>query len=186
MGSQTNHNAAYLFSVDGLTPWEKLRVIRNFLTQHKQSLAMAKLNIERTKYELSELDDSKESWFKKEEYKIYEPESLDVIVKCESEITFLEELEQKLIVLTEPTRIEDKTDEEMYEINYYDELTAIIVRKAHCDMIAGNAVSPAVMEEVLRCPPAMKILGEQNLLNLEDLKKLTQIENNIVLTLTEK
>ncbi len=186
MASQTNHNAAYFFSVDGLTPWEKLRVIRNFLTQHKQNVAIARVSVEESDYKLEQLDDSKDSYFIREKAKLGRPETMDAITKCDAEIKFLEDLVGKLVDLTEPTRIEGKTDEEMYEINYYDELTAIIVRKAHCDVLASGRISPNVMQDVLRCPPAMKMLGDQNILNLPEVTALTQIENNIVLTLTEK
>ena len=36
--SQQNHNASYLFEIDGLTTWERLRVVRNFLEDRAWNL----------------------------------------------------------------------------------------------------------------------------------------------------
>jgi len=176
MASQTNHNAAYLYSVDGLTPWDKLRNIRNFLTQHKQNLAMAELGVEKHEYMLSKLGDSTEDSFRRREATILQGEADDARKKCKDEIAFLEKLEQELITITEPTRIKGKTDDEMYEINYYNELATMIVRKAHCDIISGGNISPNVLAEVIRCKPALEILSAQGVLQLEAVNTLTQYD----------
>lgn len=42
--SQVNHNWSYITEVDGNTVWERLRIIRNFLTERRKALALAELN----------------------------------------------------------------------------------------------------------------------------------------------
>jgi len=172
MGSQTNHNAAYLYSVDGLTPWEKLRVIRNFLTQHQQNLKLSELNFEKATYKISQLDDSILSDFKRREFEITKAESLDVNQKCRNEIKFLIDLEKQLVQLTEPTRLEGKSDDEMYEINYYNELSTHIVRNCHADILTQGVISSNNMKELLRCPPALQVLSDQGILNLPEVNAL--------------
>ena len=41
--SRQNHNAQYIYDLEGETVWEKLRVVRNQLEQKKLALALAEL-----------------------------------------------------------------------------------------------------------------------------------------------
>ena len=41
--SQQNHNVNYLYTVDGITVWERLRVTRNFLLDRQTALKIAGL-----------------------------------------------------------------------------------------------------------------------------------------------
>ena len=53
--SQMNRNAAYVYDVDGLTVWEKLRVIRGFLLDRQTELKLSKLKHEDTKKKMLKL-----------------------------------------------------------------------------------------------------------------------------------
>lgn len=41
--SQVNHNYSYVFEIDGHTPWERLRVVRNFMSDRRKALALTEL-----------------------------------------------------------------------------------------------------------------------------------------------
>ena len=159
-----NHNASYIFEIDGITVWERLRCVRNFLSQNRTALETARLGEDKRSHELLQLTDSPEDMFRKRELNIGHEDHLALIKRCEDEISFLESLEKELAELAEKTRIPGKTDEEMYEENFYSEIIARNVRKAHCDLISHGQVTPITMDVLLRCPPALKILSNQNLL----------------------
>lgn len=173
MASQVNHNAAYEFVVDGITVWDRLRVIRTFISSNKMNVEMAKLGMEEEEYKLSKLDDTKESDFIRRRHDITKVEALDAIKKAEDELKFLYKLEKDLVEKAEPTRIKGKTDDEMYEINYYHELTAKYVRKAHSEIIAIGHLTPATVELLMQCPSAMTELVSQDILNGNQILKLT-------------
>ena len=86
------------------------------------------------------------------EAEIYSEQSLDLLDDCRNEIAFLEELEAKLAIEAEKTRIKGKTDKEMYEINYYEELIQIHTLQAQSEMMATGHVSPDTMKTLLRNP----------------------------------
>ena len=179
MASQTNHNASYLFAVDGITVWERLRVIRNFKTMLTQNLALAELSIEEQDYKLEQITGvDKPSEFKRRKIIIMRGESLDAIQKCKDELKFLLSLESELVVRTEPSRVEGKTDAEMYEINYYHEMTCRNVRKALSDVISTGRLSPETIELLWRCPPAVEILAEQGITLKEEIQKFTLTNQN--------
>ena len=46
--SRVNHNAQYIYDLEGETVWEKLRVIRNQLSQRKLAYKLAELNKEKS------------------------------------------------------------------------------------------------------------------------------------------
>lgn len=62
--SQVNHNYSYVFEIDGHTPWERLRVVRNFITDRRKALALAELAQTSTKnkrsYQLTDVIDRHE------------------------------------------------------------------------------------------------------------------------------
>lgn len=106
-----NRNAAYVYDVDGLTTWEKLRVIRGFLLDRQTELKLSKLRYEDTKKKMLELDEDN---LDRIEFFIRESFMLDIIDDCEREVKFLEEYEKQLAEEAEKTRIEGKSDKDMY------------------------------------------------------------------------
>lgn len=176
MASQLNHNAAYLYAVEGITVWERLRVIRNFLEDRRLAYNLALLNKEKTEYEISQLTDSIEDSFKLREIELYKPQSEDGIKKCKDEIQFLEELEKQLIEKAEPLRVTGKTDDEMYEINFYNETIVRLVRKAHGEIISIGRISPETLENLFKCPPALEVLHTQGIIDYE---QIVSLENQV-------
>jgi len=167
-----NHNASYIFEIDGITVWERLRCIRNFLLSNQTALSNATLSQEKLDYELSNLTDSKEDYFRRKEIEISRMEFDRAFDRLKDEVKFLTEMEKELTTLAEETRIEGKTDEEMYELNFYNEIIARNVRKAHCEFASGGRISADTMGQLIRCPPALRILGEQNVLSYDNITLL--------------
>lgn len=170
--SQMNHNANYLTSVDGITVWERLRVIRNFLNDRKIALALAELNLEKSDKKL--LDETLD-YYEKKELELYMPQSIQVIADAKAEIAFLEKLEKELATLAETTRIEGKTDEEMYELNYFEELIQIQLLEVQSEMMAQGCISANTMKTLIKNPFSMKRAIEVGLLSKEagDIAKLS-------------
>lgn len=143
--AQMNRDASYITVVDGLTPWEKLRNIRSFLSERRLALGTIKI---KAKYDdLSKLTDKE-----KELRELYNEQSKGLLIDAENEINFLENLEKELIKITEPTRISGKNDREMYEINYYEELIQMHLIDIKADVISQGRVSPGTMKVLLRNP----------------------------------
>lgn len=46
--SQVNHNYSYVYEIDGNTPWERLRIVRNFITDRTKALALAEQTLATT------------------------------------------------------------------------------------------------------------------------------------------
>ena len=177
--SQQNHNASYLFEIDGLTTWERLRVVRNFLEDREIALALAELPSDDTK-ELSKRELA--------EAKIYAKQKVKNIQNAIDEIKFLKEFESTLIVLAEQTRVAGKTDEEMYELNYFEELIERQLLKVKSEIMSLGHVTPATFEMLMKSPPTMDIvvklgiLSEQVVLMVDNGRSLSSIyspEENI-------
>lgn len=147
--AQLNRNASYFFVVDGLTPWEKLRSIRNFLKDRKLALSINELGIEK----MESMD--KDSWEYREWF-LHKPELDENLQECREEIEFLEKMEAELIKITEPTRINGKTDKEMYEINYFRELAEITVHSVQAEIVADGRISKDSVKSLLRNPFALQ------------------------------
>jgi len=161
--SRVNHNAQYIYEIDGETIWEKLRVIRNMLNDRKRSLALANLNKEEM------LLKDKNSF----EYKKYliDKEHQDELIKdCENEIEFLTEFESYLAKEAEKTRIPGKTDDEMYEINFYLELQTRLVRRAQAQIISHGRIEVETLQRILKNPSALKVCIDTGLLSAEVFK----------------
>lgn len=167
--SQVNHNYSYIFEVDGHTVWERLRIIRNFLTERRKALALAELNQSNTEEKISrftgriafteaQLDEhsgleGELSYFELEEklhalkYEraqlVIETSDLpDLTQDCRDEIDFLETFEARLMVEAEKERVPGKTDREMYEINFPKEGRTRLFKKATAEIAAHGRLSP--------------------------------------------
>jgi|LakMenEpi03Aug12_release.lakeMendotaPanAssembly.Ray.scaffolds.fasta_scaffold22778_18 hypothetical protein len=155
-----NHNANYIFDVEGETVWEKLRVIRGILLERQTALALAKLNIEY-------IENGDKTTIKYKRFLIEQPQQIKTINSCEEEIKFLREYEQFLATEAEKTRIPGKSDDEMYEINFYDELKIKLTRKAQAQMISYGRLQDDLMYRLLKHEDALKLCISEGILSQE-------------------
>ena len=147
--SRLNRNANYIYVVDGETVWERLRVIRTFLEDRRNALAINELNQEK----IDKLD--KDS-FEYREYLITKPQQDKILDECREEIKFLEDFEAKLAAEAEKQRIPGKTDDEMYELNFFEEMRVRLVKDAQSEMISIGQISPQRMKALLSHKPALE------------------------------
>ena len=162
--AQMNHNVNYLTSIDGITVWERLRVIRNFIQDRTLALAMAEMQEEKND---EKLEDSALDKYERREIELYRPQSIQLIKDAKAEIEFLVKLEKELTVRAEETRIEGKSDEEMYEINYFEELVQINLLQVQSEMMAHGHISAETMKILIKNPFAMNRVIELGFLAKE-------------------
>lgn len=170
--SQLNRNYNYLSEVDGITVWERLRVIRNFLSDRKQALAISELSLETKKDFASE--------YEEKEWQIRKPYTLKLIDDCKREIAFLETLEEKLRHLAEKERIPGKTDEEMYEINYINEKKEILLLEVKSEIASFGKVTSSTMKTLLKNPLILQYIVDQGFLN-DTVLKLVSNDNPLTI-----
>lgn len=177
--SQMNRNAAYIYEVDGITVWERLRVIRNFLRERIQAHDLAVAKHEHTRKEMDLLDKND---IKRIEFDIMKEETLDIIDDAKNEIEFLKDFESKLAAEAEPLRIEGKTDKEMYELNFFEEQQHRLVIKSQSEIMTIGSVSPETMENLLKHRPALNELMRLGLIGGEalDLIPLHNMKTNLL------
>lgn len=164
--AQVNHNVAYLTVVDGITIWERLRVIRNFLTDRKIAYNLTLMNSEKTQ---EEIDSGTLDKWKVKEQEIYREQTNQLIKDVVAEISFLEKLEAELATKAEETRIDGKSDDEMYEINYFEELIQKNILQVQSEMMAHGSISADTMKTLLKDPFSMKRVVELNFLSQDAL-----------------
>lgn len=169
--SQVNRNYDYLIKIDGLTVWERLRVIRNFLTDRKQALAVAELH--KRKWESTK--DSMDTWAQQEE-EILNSNREELIQDCKDEIRFLEVFEARLSEEAEKERIPGKTDREMYEINFARESQERAVLKVKSEMYSIGHISPTTMESIMKDKVVVNRLVEEEILKPEILQVIYRNE----------
>ena len=157
--SRVNHNAQYIYDLEGETPWEKLRVIRNQLKQRKLAYELTKLNQEKAEATLD--TDS----FEYREYLLNKEQTEENIQDCINEIAFLTEFEAVLTMEAEKTRIPGKTDDEMYEINFFDELKLRLVRQAQSQILSCGRLNEETARRILKHKAALQLCIEQGLLS---------------------
>jgi hypothetical protein len=161
-----NRNAQYIYEVDGETVWEKLRVIRGMLQSRKNALAIANLSRE----DFLSRTDTDTIAYKKDLVGI--PDLENNIKDCENEIEFLTEFESYLSKEAEKTRIPGKTDDEMYEINFYLELQTRLVRRAQAQIVSLGRIEVETLQRILKNPSALKVCIDTGLLT-DEVFKLT-------------
>lgn len=169
--SQLNRNAAYIYDVDGDTVWERLRCVRTFLQDREKSLKLAELSLS----ELLEKIETGKGYEKAKneiEADYYKPLMQD----CINEISFLKKMEAVLLKEAEKTRLPGKTDEEMYEINFFHEHTTRIVNEAIAEVACTNSVSPMTMKRMLRNREALKACIAKGILNENVLEFISPCE----------
>lgn len=155
--ARQNHNANYLFDVDGETIWEKLRVIKGLLLDKQISLKLLELNEE----ENVNLDKSTINYKK---YIIYKDLNDGIKQDAINEIKFLTEFEEYLTDEAEKTRIDGKTDDEMYEINYFEEMRVRLVRRAQAQVISNGRINEELLLRLMKNRSAMDTCIQQGLL----------------------
>lgn len=177
--SQVNRNYDYLIKVDGLTVWERLRVIRNFLTDRKQALAVAQLH--KRKWEATK--DSMDQW-EREEQEILNSNRDSLIQDCIDEIEFLEVFERRLSEEAEKERIPGKTDREMYEINFAKESQERAILKVKSELYSIGHISPSTMEHVIKDRSVLGRLVDEGVLK-EDILKVLSSNQPKMLSMTD-
>ena len=173
---RVNHNAQYIYDFQGETPWEKLRAIRAQLKQRKVALEMANLNKEKNETKLDK------SSFEYKEYLINLPTIDENIQDCINEIEFLTDFEKALAEEAEKTRISGKTDDEMYEINFFHELDLRLLRAAQSQILSTGRVSEETASRLLKNKSALQLCINQGLLSENAMQiagnNLTALPNN--------
>ena len=162
--AQTNHNSAYVYSVDGSTLWERLRVIRGFLSDRKKALALAELSMEEMVEEIASL-----KGFEKRKLELELPEMEENILYAKDEVEFLVAMEKDLAEKAEATRIEGKSDREMYEINHFYEHEVKLANRAKAEILSENRIRPETILELSRCPKALHQVENSGLLQNAEL-----------------
>ena len=157
--ARVNHNVNYLFDVDGETVWEKLRVIRGMLTDRQLALKMAALKKEKFDKQCHDHDS-----FEYKEHIIYKDFNEGLVQDVRNEIQFLEEFTAYLEKEAEKTRVPGKTDDEMYEINYFEEMRVRLVRRAQAQVISSGRIHEDLMLRLMKNKSALNTCIEQGLL----------------------
>ena len=160
--SRVNHNANYIFDVDGETVWEKLRTIRGMLDDRRRAYQIALLKQEQAEAE-SEAK-KEEDIYKYREYLINKDFQLSLIEDCKNEVEFLEKFETYLTQEAEKTRIPGKTDDEMYELNFFQELKTRLVRKAQAQIISTGRIQEDTLLRLMKNNDALDACIQQGLL----------------------
>lgn len=158
--SQLNRNAAYVYDVDGVTIWERLRVLKTFLADRKKALALAELASEEIAKKLQETDG-----VEKKRLLIETSDHEDLTDDCRNEIAFLEKSIEELSIEAEKTRIPGKSDKEMYELNFFNEHTQRLCLKAVSEVMSCGHVTPNTMLDLIKNKQAMHKLVESKILD---------------------
>lgn len=185
--SQVNHNYSYIFEVDGYTVWERLRIIRNFMTDRRQALELAELTqansgkrVDRTNRKLEYLQSQLESaieegdvgkeleleelidttQYELQEGLIQASNHADLTQDCRDELNFLIEFESRLATEAEKTRVPGKTDREMYEINFPNEARVRLENRATAEIVAGGRLSADTIHYLRKDPEVLQRLIE--------------------------
>lgn len=161
--SRVNHNSNYLYDTDGETVWEKLRVIRNFLSDRRRAYGLGILDIQEKDEEFK----GKEQSIEYQKWIINRKHSEELLQDCSEEIKFLEEFESWLKEEAEKTRIPGKTDNEMYEINHFEELKIRLVKRAQTQYISTGHVEPDTLQRIIKNKSALQLAVDVGIINKE-------------------
>lgn len=175
MGDRINREAVYRYVIDGLTPWEKLKNVRNFLEDRREAMRMAQIDLEIQELKREKLRESEDPldklYLKRAEAQ--DEGSQDVFQKLQDEIDFLENYERECQAEAEPTRHPGKSDDEMYEINYEFEMATRCVLDFRADLIAYGRPSQETAKKFMRFPPAVRLARSLGHLDEKAVSNLT-------------
>ena len=152
--AQLNRNVNYINTVDGITIWERLRVIRGFLEDRRLALKVGELELEKFKQKQKDLEVNKanysiDEYFEVQEVLLLRPQSAANLLDAKREIKFLEDFEKTIAAKAEETRVPGKTDEDMYEINYFEELIQIHLLKVQSQLMATGRIDADMMRTLI-------------------------------------
>ena len=156
-----------MYDVDGETVWEKLRVIRGMLEDRQRAYAIALLTKEESE---KRFEKDKES-FEYRKWLIEKDFNDSLIQDCANEIKFLEAFESFLAAEAEKTRIPGKTDDEMYEINFFHEMEVRLVRRAQAQIMTRGVLDEELTLRLMKNRGALNLCIEQGLLS----DKMTEV-----------
>ena len=182
MPTKLNTEFNYRYQVEGNTPWEKIKHLKNFLEGRLEAAALEKANELNKKAVIAKLEFLKKT--NAEEYLILETELKLLEIEAgffrignmydlnRQEITILEKLLDELYAIVEPTRLKHPdgtpfTDEEMIEINAANEFTAMIGKEIYCEIVANGRPSPARVRNAMSNPHTLLALKTAGLLPQE-------------------
>lgn len=150
-----------MYDVDGETVWEKLRTIRGMLEDRRRAYTIGQLNKEENAQKFKKDTDS----FKYRKWLINKDFNDSLLEDCANEIKFLEVFESFLTTEAEKTRIPGKTDDEMYEINYFHEMEVRLVRRAQAQIMTRGALDEELMLRLMKNRNALNLCIEQGLIS---------------------
>lgn len=159
--SRVNHNVNYMYDVDGETVWEKLRTIRGMLDDRRRALATGSLKKQNDEEKFK--DDNESYEYKK--WVINRDFNNSLLEDCANEVKFLEAFESFLAEEAEKTRILGKTDDEMYEINYFHEMEVRLVRRAQAQIMTRGVLDEELMLRLMKNKNALNLCIEQGLIS---------------------
>jgi hypothetical protein len=159
MASQVNSQYAYLNLINGETIWERLRIVRNFIEDRK--IAKKLQTTQELKHQayiakVQEATKESERLFAQaelEEFEAHQEQQTDGYKKLDDELAFLLKYEAELASIAEQSRIEGKSDDEMYQINMETEVYLRNLKKIETEQVARTlGISQATAEEAMRIP----------------------------------
>jgi len=179
MPAKLNTEFNYRYQVDGHTPWEKIKQLKNFLEGRKRAYALKEVSNLKQRAKIEELKYLKEnggllhvilnleaeileigSWLETEE---------EAFKLTEQEIKILEKILSELYEIVEPTRAKHEdgtffTDEEMFELNAANEFTVMIGREIYAEIVATGRPSPMRVRNAMSNPYTLSALKGAGLL----------------------
>jgi hypothetical protein len=159
MASQVNSQFAYINLINGETIWERLRIVRNFIEDRTIAKRLQTIQELKHKAHLAKVQEAtKESerlfaQAELEEFEAHQDQQQDGYKKLDDEIAFLIKYEAELAIVAEQSRIDGKTDDEMYQLNMDTEVYIRNLKKIETEQVARTlCISQATAEEAMRIP----------------------------------
>jgi hypothetical protein len=159
MASQVNSQFAYINLINGETIWERLRIVRNFIEDRTIAKKLQTTQYLKYKAYLAKVKEAtKESdrlfaQAELEEFEAHKEQQYDGYKKLDDEIAFLIKYEAELAIVAEQSRIDGKTDDEMYQLNMGTEVYLRNLKKIETEQVARTlGISQATAEEAMRIP----------------------------------
>jgi hypothetical protein len=162
MASQVNSQYAYINLINGETIWERLRIVRNFIEDRKIAKTLQTTQKKKRLVLLAKIDEATATGLQSailnaevelEEFDAHQEQQADGYKKLDDEIAFLLKYEAELAIVAEQSRIDGKTDDEMYQLNMGTEVYLRNLKKIETEQVARTlGISQATAEEAMRIP----------------------------------